>query len=271
MDPAWMEQLVRWNREGRSFSVVTIVESRGSTPAHVGARILVDKDGTFYGTVGGGALEARLLEEGKKALNQGFAHTIELDLLKDLQMTCGGRILAFVEPMKQPDQVTVFGAGHVSRALVPLLVSLGFQVHVIDDRQEWADPGAFPPSCVVEVAAFGEAASRLAGLSHQMVVIMTRDHSNDVPVLRQILPTPPRYVGILASRSTRAHLEAQLREEGLSMERPFVHVPIGLPIGSHSPEEIAVSIAAELIAVRNGVSSQASLRPSPVSSGNGEN
>ena len=251
MNTQMLQQVTEAVGEGRPFVLVTLVETIGSAPRPVGSRMLVFANGRIRGTVGGGTLEHRLIEEALLVLGSGKPGLIRLDLMADLQMTCGGRVAAFLEPIELPVPVVIFGAGHVARALAPLLVQLEFDVVTVDDRADWADPSAFPHEVRVRCQEFPLAARELVDPQQTLVVIMTRDHENDVPILREILPRNPVYVGILASKSTRNHVEEQLFREGISLDQPAVHVPIGVPIGSKSPTEIAVSIAAELVSVRN--------------------
>jgi xanthine dehydrogenase accessory factor len=159
-----------------------------------------------------------------------------------------------VEEVPVPATVVVCGGGHVGRALVPAALAVGFAVIVVDDREEFADPRRFPGATVV-LGPFDGALERLALDEACYVVIVTRGHTHDLDVLLQALRTPARYIGLMASRSKRARIAAALREGGFGEEAVArVHSPIGLDIGAETPEELAVSIVAELIQVRAGKS-----------------
>ncbi len=246
----WQE-LAKAVNNRTQMAVITLIRTVGSTPRPTGAKMLLYADGTFAGTIGGGALEGRLLDEAGNALAEGAPRLVQLDLKGDLDMTCGGRVEAFIEVFGIAQPVWIFGAGHVSRALAPMLVQTGFAVTVVDDRPEWANPEAFPSQVDVKVADFEEACHAVAKPEEAYVVVMTRDHKNDFPVVRHFLHRWPKYMGVMASRSTRAALQQKLKADGLALPEEGFHMPIGLSIGSKTPEEIAVSITAELIQFRS--------------------
>lgn len=240
-------------QSGKPFSMITIVGDSGSSPRLPGARMLVFPDGSIQGTVGGGAMEHHLMGLARTALETGKSSLVQVDLSKDLGMLCGGTVTAFIEPLNIRPAVVVFGAGHVARALVPLLLSIDFQVTVVDDRGEWADPAAFPAQASVICRDLSSFAESLENLSNMYILIMTRDHALDYAVLRILVEKEVGYLGVMGSKSKRDEIMSRLRSDGVPQEViDKVYMPIGLPIRTTTPQEISVSIAAHLLEVRNG-------------------
>ncbi len=247
MTQIW-NQLVDSLSKDRAFAMVTVVETVGSAPQSPGARMLVYEDGSISGTVGGGAVEHRLIQDAREVLEQGSPRLVHIDLKNDVGMICGGRMVAFVEPMLSGYQVAIFGCGHVSRALAPLLVGLEFRVTVVDDRPEWADPAAFPTGVRVLCQPFEQALSSFTRLARTAVLVMTRSHASDFELLDRLVKTDSPYLGIMASKNKAAEFRRRLEAEGVSGQTlARVCMPVGISIGSSSPAEIAVSIAAQLI------------------------
>lgn len=256
-------QLLAW-AEGRDpkapFTLVTLVEIDGSVPQRVGAHMVVTLDGEQQGTVGGGNLEYRLVALAREMLAQRQeARCVALDLGADLGMACGGQVRAMLEPFGNRHPVVIYGCGHVCRALAPLLVSLEFDVTVVDDRPEWADSSAFPPSVKVECEEMVGHARKLGDLSQAFALVMTRGHLFDFEVLKELLQHAPGYLGVMGSASKRMTVGSMLQSLGLVDAAsphealaafPALHMPVGLPIGSRTPPEIAVSVAAELVQQR---------------------
>ncbi len=255
MDPRYTQFLLDALRGKEPFVQVTLVEISGSAPQEVGARMLVRSDGSQEGTVGGGALEYRLIQEANKALANGEPQLLHLNLKNDVGMCCGGAVRAFIEPIQTATPLVIFGCGHVSRALAPLVARLGFALTVVDDRPEWADPRAFPDGTRVvcqEIDAFCES---LQEVSRHFILAMTRGHSFDFEVLRHFVDKKAAYLGIMASKNkARTFAESLVNDHQISAELVArVAMPVGLKIGSQTPEEIAVSIAAQLVQERRAI------------------
>jgi xanthine dehydrogenase accessory factor len=259
MSRSFFARLAAAAAAGRPFAVVTIVETEGSSPQKPGAKMIVYPDGAIEGTVGGGNIEHRLVKEAMASLaGRQAPRLLRYDLKADAGMICGGSMTAYVEPHLGSDPVLVFGCGHVCRALVPLLVSVGFDVTVVDDRSEWADPKAFPAGIKVVCEDMLAHAAARAALAGTYLLIVTRGHALDWKLLRIFVDRDPAYLGVMSSRGKAAELRQRLANEGVPKERiDRVHMPVGLAIGSTTPEEIAVSIAGQLIqerAARSGAS-----------------
>jgi xanthine dehydrogenase accessory factor len=243
---------------GEEAALVTIVSSNGSTPQRVGAKMLVFGDGRIVGTVGGGCYEHDAIGKARQVLENRKAITVKYDLNDDFAeetgLVCGGQMEVFIEPIEAAPSVYIFGAGHVGYYLGRMAHEAGFGVHVIDDRAQFANAERFPfaASIVVDDIPAWLAKTKIPAPSY--AVIVTRGHRNDLDVLREIAPRDLRYIGLIGSRAKIARLYDAVMAEGKiapeQLER--IHGPIGFDIGAVTPQEIAVSITAQLIAVRRG-------------------
>jgi xanthine dehydrogenase accessory factor len=242
---------------GGRAALVTIVRATGSTPQRVGAKMLVYEDGRTIGTIGGGCyehdacLKARgLIESGRPAL---VHYDLNDDVASESGLVCGGQMDVFIEPIVPPADLYVVGAGHVGYHVARLGALVGFRVHVIDDREKFANRERFPDAAEVEVDAIDEWLARASLPRSAYAVIVTRGHRHDLDALRQLVGRDLRYVGLIGSRAKVARLFETLRREGVSEDGlRRVRAPIGLDIGAVSPEEIAIAIVAEIIAVKYG-------------------
>lgn len=242
---------------GRSGALATIVATQGSTPGKLCAKMLVRDDGTTFGTVGGGCTEADVWRIAMEVLTTGKAQRVKFRLTAataaETGLLCGGEFEVFVEPMITTT-VHIFGAGHIARSLAPLLHGLDYRVTVVDDRATYASPEHFPSGVRTEVRELDAALTDVHFGPHSFVIIVTRGHLHDEAVLEQAIRCGASYVGLIGSRGKIGAIYKNLRERGASGEAlARVHAPIGLDIGAQTPEEIAISIAAEVIAVRRGL------------------
>ena len=244
-------------QRGEEVALVTITASTGSTPQRVGAKMLVFADGRTVGTIGGGCYENDAFWKAKEAIRARQPLNVKYELTDDFAeesgLICGGQMDVFIEPVEPAPDVYVFGAGHVGCSLVKMAHEAGFRVHVIDDREKFADAARFPDgveTIVDDVPAWIEAHA-LPPAAY--AVIVTRGHRHDLDALRGLVSRPVRYVGLIGSRAKVRRVFDALVEEGIGAEAlARVHAPIGLDIGAVTPQEIAVSILAELIAVKHG-------------------
>ena len=249
------EQIVQLRRDGRRGAVATIVNVRGSIPSFKTAKMLVRDDGSIVGTIGGGCVEADVWQAAREVMESEKPRTLTFDLNQDPKydtgLVCGGTLEIFVEPILPPAVLYVFGAGHVSINLCKVASGAGFELIVTDDRTSYATKERFPAARDVHALEFDEAMKKLDPNEASYIVIVTRGHRDDMRILRWAVQTPARYVGMIGSKRKVIGIFNTLRQEGLS-EHLFerVHAPIGLDIGAVTPEEIAVAITAELIAVQ---------------------
>ena len=243
--------------KGESVALVTIVASTGSTPQRVGAKMLVYSDGRTVGTIGGGCYENEAFWKAREAIKDRRPVTVRYELNDDFAqetgLVCGGQMEVFIEPVEAAPEVFVFGAGHVGYFVAKLAHEVGFKVHVVDDREKFASSERFGEGIDVNVEEIPTwlAAHQLPSTSY--AVIVTRGHRHDLDALRALTSQNLRYVGLIGSRAKVKRIYDALREEGVSPDAlRSIHAPIGLDIGAITPQEIAVSILAELIAVKHG-------------------
>jgi xanthine dehydrogenase accessory factor len=252
------EEIVKLRQEGRRGAVATIVNVRGSIPSFETAKMLVRDDGSIVGTIGGGCVEAEIWQAAREVMESEKPRTLTFNLNQDPKydsgLVCGGTLDIFVEPILPPASLYIFGAGHVSINLYKTARSAGFDVTVVDDRETYANRERFPDAKEVIAEDFDKALARLAPTESSYLVIVTRGHRDDMRVLRWAVQTSARYVGMIGSKRKTITIFQELTKEGLAPELfERVYAPVGLDIGAITPEEIAVAITAELIAVRRHV------------------
>jgi xanthine dehydrogenase accessory factor len=233
--------------------VATVVATRRSVPRRAGTKLLVFDDGRLVGTVGGGEMESRVIEEAKKALRSGRAKLLSYSLLAPERGdpgVCGGEVQIYLEPHMPPHTVYVIGAGHVGRAVVDLARWLGYRTVVTDDRNEMVDAGDIPGADVRLGVPIDEALQTEPVTATTSVVVVSRAVDLDVAALPLLLDTPAHYIGVMGSKRRWAATRGKLVELGIdeaALER--IHAPIGIELGAETVEEIAVSIMSEVIKV----------------------
>jgi xanthine dehydrogenase accessory factor len=252
------EEIVKLRQEGRRGAVATIVNVRGSIPSFETAKMLVRDDGSIAGTIGGGCVEAEIWQAAREVMESEKPRTLTFNLNQDPKydsgLVCGGTLDIFVEPVLPPALLYIFGAGHVSISLYRIAKSAGFDVTVVDDREAYANRERFPEAKEIIAEDFDQAMARLVPNESAYLVIVTRGHRDDMRVLRWAVQTRARYIGMIGSKRKTITIFRELTKEGLAAELfERVHAPVGLDIGAITPEEIAVAITAELIAVRRRV------------------
>ncbi len=255
-----LEEYARLRREDAPHVLVTVVGARGSTPQDAGAKMLVDANGRIAGTVGGGKVEAAAIRHAIELLaaKSGPA-TVTWNLQRDIGMTCGGEMQLFFDPhggaAGSAWTVAVFGAGHVAQALVPVLAPLDCRILCFDSRPEWL--ARLPTFPNLRSRLIDQPESAIEELPpHAFVLAITQGHATDLPVLRRALPAPFPFVGAIGSLSKRSALERDLRAAGIDeIAIARLQCPLGLPLGSNNPHEIAISIVAGLLTARDAASS----------------
>ncbi|MCX6065714.1 MAG: XdhC family protein [Chloroflexi bacterium] len=241
---------------GDSAALCTIISSQGSTPRHVGSKMLVYENGEFAGTVGGGELEHRVMDEAWIALSDGKSRVISYsmnDPARGDPGVCGGQVEVFVEPILPPAKIVVIGGGHVGKAVAHLAKWLGFRVAVSDDRAEFCTPEMNPDADEFYPILMAELPKALNINRQTYLILTTRGVTVDVPGLPALLETRAAYIGIIGSRKRWLTTINGLKENGVDEAKiARIHSPIGLELQAETPEEIAVSILAEIIMLRNG-------------------
>jgi len=249
------EEIVKLRQEGRRGAVATIVNVRGSIPSFETAKMLIRDDGSIAGTIGGGCVEAEVWQAAREVMENEKPRSLSFNLNEDPKydtgLVCGGTLDIFIEPILPPALLYIFGAGHVSFNLYKVARNAGFDVVVVDDRQAYANRERFPEAKEVIAEDFDKVMAKLTPSESAYIVIVTRGHRDDMRVLRWAVQTQARYVGMIGSKRKTITIFRELVKEGLAPELfERVHAPVGLDIGAITPEEIAVAITAELIAVR---------------------
>ncbi|MGA9041288.1 MAG: XdhC/CoxI family protein [Terriglobales bacterium] len=249
------EEIVKLRQEGRRGAVATIVNVRGSIPSFETAKMLVRDDGSIVGTIGGGCVEAEVWQAAREVMESEKPRSLTFQLNHDPKydsgLVCGGTLDIFLEPVLPPAVLYIFGAGHVSLSLSKVATNAGFDVTIVDDRKSYASHERFPEAKTIIAKDFAQAMAGITPNQSSSIVIVTRGHRDDMRVLRWAVQTQARYVGMIGSKRKTITIFRELTKEGIPahlFER--VHAPVGLDIGAVTPEEIAVSITAELIAAR---------------------
>ena len=249
------EEIAKMKAGGEGAALATVISSTGSTPAREASKILVKASGSTVGSLGGGELEARVCEKAQEVIKKGIPERLHLSLTGErVDMICGGEIEVFIEPIVPPPALYIFGGGHVSFSLVEIARLLDFRITVIDDRPEFANPQRFPSVDDVIAEDFETAFPKLKIDKSSYIVIITRRHQYDELVLELALKTPAKYIGMMGSKAKIDTIFSHLLDKGVPGKLlNNVHAPIGLEIQARMPEEIAVSILAEIIKVRHSL------------------
>jgi xanthine dehydrogenase accessory factor len=249
------EELVRLRRLGQKCALATIVQVRGSIPSYESAKLLVREDGSMAGTIGGGCVEAEVWNAAREVIDtekpRHLTFNLGQDAAYDNGLICGGQLDVFVEAVVPQPRAFIFGAGHISKSLSKAATLAGFETVIIDNRESFANRERFPEAGEIYAAEYEEVFPQLAINETSYVVIVTRGHRDDMRVLRWAAGTQARYISMIGSKRKVINVVRELEKEGVSreaMERIFA--PMGLDIGAISPEEIAISVVAEMIAVR---------------------
>ncbi len=254
------EEVVRLRRLGQKCALATIVQVNGSIPSYESAKLLVREDGSMLGTVGGGCVEAEVWNAAREVMETERPRQMNFSLGQDAAydngLICGGQLSVFVEPVVPQPRVFIFGAGHISKSISKVAVLAGFSSAVIDNREAFANRERFPEADEVYAEEYEEVFPKLPIRDTSYVVIVTRGHRDDMRVLRWAVETNAKYIAMIGSKRKVINVAKQLEKEGVprpALER--VHAPMGLNIGAITPEEIAISVAAEMIAVRRKAAS----------------
>lgn len=257
MNQSFQERLNTLLAAGEPFVAVTVVDATGSVPQDPGAKMLVTTQGLEFGTVGGGRIEAKAILEARRMLEGGknapATLFVDWNLIRDVGMTCGGRMRLFFEACNLDRwPIVIFGAGHIASTLTRLLIQLDCRITCFDTRREWLD--RLPESPRLRAVLSDSLRDEVSGLPDEAhVLLMTMGHATDSPILAEILHTRKfPYLGVIGSASKARRLRKDMEDAGVPVElRDTFHCPIGLPIGSNHPVEISISIAAQLLQVRD--------------------
>lgn len=251
------KEIVKLQEENLTFAIVTIIKSKGSTPRHVG-KMVVKEGGSIIGTIGGGPSEKYAINKAIEAIKNKKSEIIECVLDGDLEggfkVYCGGSITFFIEVIEKRPNLVIIGAGHVGLALAKIAEGMDYNISIIDDREGYANEKMYSMAKDIFIDLdIAKAIKKATFDLNTYVVIATKDV--DESALREVIKNDTKYVGMIGSKNKGIKIKEHLMAEGVSKEKlNFVNVPIGLDIGAETPEEIAVSIMAEILKVKNNTS-----------------
>jgi xanthine dehydrogenase accessory factor len=249
------EEVVRLRRLGQKCALATIVQVNGSIPSYESAKLLVREDGSMLGTIGGGCVEAEVWNVARDVMqNERPRHmnfSLGQDAAYDNGLICGGQLSVFIEPVVPQPRLYVFGAGHISKSISKIATLAGFATVIVDNREAFANRERFPEADEIFADEYEEVFPKLPIRDTSYLVIVTRGHRDDMRVMRWAVGTNAKYIAMIGSKRKVIGVVKELEKEGIpreAFERAFA--PMGLDIGAITPEEIAVSIVAEMIAIR---------------------
>ncbi len=249
------EEVVRLRRLGQICALATIVQVNGSIPSYESAKLLVREDGSMLGTVGGGCVEAEVWNAAREVMETERARQMNFSLGQDAAydngLICGGQLSVFVEPVVPQPRVFIFGGGHISKSISKVATVAGFASVIVDNREAYANRERFPEADEIFAEEYEEVFPKLTVRDTTYVVIVTRGHRDDMRVLRWAAGTNAKYIAMIGSKRKVIGVVKELEKEGIqraAFERIFA--PMGFEIGAITPEEIAISVVAEMIALR---------------------
>ncbi len=261
-------EIAKLRKEGRRAALATIIQVQGSIPSYESSKILVRDDGSIAGTVGGGCVEAEVWAVAQDVMREEKPRRLHFNLDAnpeyDEGLVCGGSLDIFIEPILSTPTLYLFGGGHVSLSISKIASVAGFDFVVSDDREAFANKERFPQAAETCAGPWEEIFPKLAINDFSYIVIATRGHKGDLGCLRWALTTPARFIGMIGSKRKLIEFSKALERDGITpAELARIHSPLGLDIGALTPEEIAVSVVAEMIAVRRGAAAAPSLTYKP--------
>lgn len=249
------EEVARLRRLGQKCALATIVQVNGSIPSYESAKLLIREDGSMLGTIGGGCVEAEVWNAAREVIEterpRNMNFSLGQDAAYDNGLICGGQLSVFVEPVVPQPRAYIFGAGHISKSLSKVANLAGFATIIVDNREAFANRDRFPDADEIYAEEYEDVFPKLNIRDTSYLIIVTRGHRDDMRVLRWAITTPARYISMIGSKRKTIGVVKELEKEGISRSAfDRVFAPMGFEIGAITPEEIAVSVVAEMIAVR---------------------
>ena len=249
------DELIHLRGLGQKCALATIVQVRGSIPSFESAKLLVREDGSMVGTIGGGCVEAEVWNAAREVIQTNkprhMSFSLGQDAAYDNGLICGGQLDVFVECITPQPAALIFGGGHISKSLAKVLDLAGFRISVIDNRETYANRERFPEAAEVHAEEYEDLYPKLSVTESTFIVIVTRGHRDDMRVLKWAVTTPARYISMIGSKRKVIAVIKELEKDGMSTDCfDRIYAPMGFEIGAISPEEIAISVAAEMIAMR---------------------
>jgi len=244
----WIDILSELKHTATPAALITVTDVLGSAPCKIGSRMVVVNNTKFYGTIGGGKLEFEAIKEAVKSIVKNKIKKFTYTLGPDFEQCCGGKVTLLIEPMNTTPQLYICGAGHIGTALTTVLKNTPFQIHLLDTRENWFDHLNLDETVKIDNAPFDLYKQNINWGKNCYVLIMTHDHKLDFEITALALQEETKYIGLIGSKTKKNKFNNLLKKE-LNFEAGIapVHCPVGLDIGGHNPQEIAISIAAELL------------------------
>ena len=247
----WIAQLSELRKGGQPVAMVTVTGCTGSTPREIGAKMLVLPSGEIRGTIGGGHLEELAIQDAVKCLESGIAKTLRYPLGAKTGQCCGGIVDLLFELVNTGPSLFLFGAGHVGQAVCRSMVGTPFTVHVIDEREEWIQSPQIPSEVIRHACSWSDFVHDARWDQEKAyVAIMTHRHDTDQEIVADVIKRPARYIGLIGSHSKWERFKQRLEMRGVQeTELARVKCPIGIDTGGKAPQEVAISLAAELLRI----------------------
>lgn len=249
----WLDILNEFKQKREAVALITVTKCLGSTPCVVSSRMIVTKDKKIFGTIGGGKLEFKAIDEAIIAINENKIIESTYTLGPEFEQCCGGKVEFIIEPMNQQPEVFVFGAGHIGVEIVHLLKDTPFKVHLIDSREKWFDNLDLEPHVLVHPVKLNDFKTFKDAVnwnSNSFVLVLTHDHTIDFDIIAMALKEETKFMGLIGSKTKRVRFNNMLiKEMGIEEGMSNVVCPIGLDIGGDTPKEIAISAVAQLLQV----------------------
>ncbi len=250
------EAIAGLQKTGTAAALAIVIRTEGSVPRKSGTKMIIFGDGKITGTLGGGDLENRVIEQALETIHTGVPRTVSftLDMEKGkLDMMCGGTVEVYIEPILPSEKLIIFGAGHITRSLAPMMKKIGFHVSVVDDSPNFLKKEYFPDIEDVHIEDMEVFAESVSSDPKTYIIVLSRGFSRDKAILGQLLRKEFRYLGMIGSQRKIESMVTELKKEGIP-EKIFsmLKSPVGLDIGAETPEEIAISIAGEILAIKKG-------------------
>lgn len=247
----WISKLEEFRAQGMPVVVVTVAQCMGSTPRETGAKMLVLKDGRFFGTIGGGHLEELALQDAAKCFENSKSQVLKYPLGAKTGQCCGGSVELLFEVVNVGPRIYVFGAGHVGQAVCKTFSGTPFAVHLVDERKEWVESPQLPQDTIRHCCEWDDFVEEAEWDSERTyVAVMTHRHDLDQEIISALIRRPTKYIGLIGSQAKWARFKQRLSLKGCSdAELARVTCPMGIKTGGKSPQEVAISLAAEALQI----------------------
>ena len=249
----WIELLSEFKSKKQPIALVTITKVLGSAPCKVASKMIVTKQKEILGTIGGGKLEFKVIDEAVIAISQNKIKEFSYTLGPEFEQCCGGKVELIIEPMNQTPELYLFGAGHIGVELCNILKDTPFNITLLDIRKNWQETITVDKNITFSNVDFDLYKQTVNWGPNCYVLIMTHDHKLDFEITALALHSKTKYIGLIGSKTKKNKFNNMLKNE-LNFEAGIspVHCPVGLDLGGNSPKEIAISVAAELLKIHYG-------------------